>query len=125
MKTKKKTVTTYHCGKCDTGYQTAKEALACEKMPKEVIAFKRGTRVRAKEKRQCPAGKSYVMHGVVTRVLKAKPADEDYENRHLGGRANRIGCHVREYVVTFTCPCCKEVNGAYYYAPELKLEVSV
>jgi hypothetical protein len=120
MKAITKVVRSFKCEKCGTEYRRRWQALACERRPIEKPAFKKGDRVRAKEKRTCFNDKRYVMIGRITGYTPVEPADEDYENRHLGGKPSRMNSHVRRYGVTWICPVCKSEKGTTFYAPELE-----
>jgi rRNA maturation protein Nop10 len=116
-----KKITRYQCSICKTKYETASKAEKCENMPVEEPAFKIGDRVKAIEPRSCTNGKSYTMRGIITKISKSKPPDEEYEIKWLGGKKERLSSHVREYIVKYTCPRCGEIRTHMYFAPELKL----
>lgn len=120
MKVTKKIVSIFTCEKCGTGYPTPGEAADCEKRRIEKCVFKPGDRVRARGKRTCYNGTEYVMRGKIQEHSSVECPDEDYENRHLGGKESRLNSHVRVYTVKFICPVCKDSKVSMFYAPELE-----
>lgn len=124
MKVRKKVVKTYHCDVCNTGYQSAKKARECDKRPVEVLVAGIGDSVRITEKRTCwkNSGKPYVAEGVITEITPPQPCDEEYELKWLGG--NRLGTHVRQYLVHYKCPRCDEMRHHPVFAPEFTVLVS-
>ena len=112
----------YQCSKCKTRYISAGRALQCEDKILEKKAFRVGNIVCNLEPRTCNMDKSYTFCGKVVRVLGPKPSDHEYEVKWLRGKPERTNGHVFEYEVEFTCPHCKEIKRARYYAPELKLK---
>lgn len=90
-------------------------------MPVETKVFGIGSRVKNVEKRQCTRErKPYTFSGVVTKIVGPEAPDYEYEVKWLGGKSERLGSHVFQYQVRFTCPHCKEIREHRYYAPELR-----
>ena len=120
-----RTNVSYQCWVCGTKYRSKKSAQKCEARTLEIREFSEGYWVRAKEKRHCGlTGKSYICEGIIVDVLGPMLPDEEYENKWLGGKTERLNGHVYQYEVQFICPCCNKLKRAFYYGPGLQsLEV--
>ena len=119
MKTKHEVVTHYLCDICGTKYTTPEKAAQCDARGVEPPVASIGDRVRINERRECMnRNKKYVAEGVVTQISGPLPPDEEYENKWLGGNAQRLKTHVLQYRITYTCPHCKDVREHPVYAPE-------
>lgn len=109
----------YKCETCGTTYASKKRAQECEKRILEKRKFKEGDLVNNIKPRFC-CDKPYFFGGEVVKILGPMPSDEDYENRHLGGRSERVNGHVFMYEVSYICPHCLNLKSVRYYGPELK-----
>ncbi len=111
---------TWQCVICKIEYTNKKRADECAQKPIEQKTFKKGDRVVAREKRQCHNSQvPYKVLGVISRISRPVPPDEDYEHRWIQ-KHERVKTHVFEYDVLYTCPRCKQIKRARYYAPEIR-----
>ncbi|MDP1718873.1 MAG: hypothetical protein Q8L24_00390 [bacterium] len=110
--------TRFRCDVCKTEYDNKKDAKLCESRLVEMPMFRKGDAVRAIEGRRCVCSKTYLVRGMVTRVIGPVLMDEEYSKKWLNGWM--LGRHVFEFGVSFTTPCCEEKTSAIYYGLELK-----
>jgi hypothetical protein len=118
MKKVTRCVTFYRCEVCGSDHKQRASAKKCESMPVEARIFKVGDSVRAVAPRIC-GRRWYACFGTIVAIGLPQAPDEDYEARWLGGRRERLGSHTILYCVEYTCPICRRVKEAKYYAPEL------
>lgn len=112
-----RTLVTYQCEVCKTKYRSKQKAKECEERILEREMFKIGDNVYPIEKRECD-GHPYRPRTKIIEISAPKVPDYEYEVKWLGSK--RLDWHVREYIVEFCCPHCKEKYSALYYAPELR-----
>ncbi|MEK7608328.1 MAG: hypothetical protein AAB495_02010 [Patescibacteria group bacterium] len=115
----------YQCEVCKTRHPSKKEALRCEKKPVEEKIFSLGDTVQLNRFVYChnlqhPSQKFRAV-GRIVRVRKPEPADEDYENRYLGGKRERKQSHVLSFEIKYKCPFCKKEKDALCLTPEMEL----
>lgn len=121
MKKITRKVTLWRCAICKIDYKRKSDAEKCERKPIEKREFKIGDRVtNCMEPRLCPGKGTYRFKGRIIRIFGPQPPDEDYENRWLGGKRDRLDSHVFLYEVRFKCPKCGEIREESYFAPELE-----
>jgi len=110
------------CSKCNTGYNSKKEARRCERGNVEKKIFAVGDLVTNRELRFCLSvpRRGYYFRGMVTKIIGPMPCDMEYEIKWLEGKAERLDSHVFEYRVRYRCPRCRKNMVVQYYAPELK-----
>lgn len=114
----------YRCNKCRVLYDSESEALKCYKRPTEKAACKVGDKVTWVEHAICSDGggrdRYFPINAVIIRVGILHPVDEDYANRHMGGRLRNT--HARAYLVEFSCVCGKKQKRSMnLYSVEMRL----
>ncbi len=112
-------VSLFRCEKCGAEYPTMSEARRCEAGTCERKQFRIGDFVRARERRCCSLGRSYVMKGRVVAIVGPEPYDAEVLLKGFG--VPKTHGHFFWYEVSYCCPVCRRSKRARYPAGALTL----